>query len=71
MESEELRAKGREDSDSTGGLTITIMPDGTVVLPAGLELTAELAKSLGDSKAAQKGVAATKAEVLFGERMCG
>jgi hypothetical protein len=48
-----------------------ILGDGTVLLPVGLEAAPEIARGLGDDKAAKECERAKETRVVLGERMCG
>lgn len=73
-----MRIEERKDPDqdqrtlTDKEATITILPDGTVILPQ-LEspIIAEIAKALGDDKARTFVEQASLTKVHIGKRMCG
>lgn len=52
-------------------MTITILPDGRVLLPRGHPLLLEIAKALGDERAITFCEQDDLQEVVIGKRMCG
>ena len=66
-----MRSKKRKDTNKDlGSLTITILPDGKILLPRDPALK-ELASALGDKGAVEFCEQAKLSKVHIGKRLCG